>query len=221
MDLNTQSSDTREKVLDVACQFFSEKGYRETTIALICQEAQANIAAVNYHFGTKEKLYQLAWQHAHQQLLARFSPDGDVAPDRPAAQRLRGRIRAGLQRAMMGDAFEFGIMRNEMANPTGLLRQVIDDTISPLRKATQAILRELLGPQATDVDVELCEVCVVAPWLHITRHHLAEEHEGLAPVFREEMLDAMVDHFTAYALAGIRETRRRIERSSGKSRKRS
>jgi hypothetical protein len=119
---------------------------------------------------------------------------------------------------MLGDAIELRIVHHEIANPTGLLRQVIDDAIRPIRRATQAILRELLGPKATNIDVDLCEVCVVAPWMHVTHHRQAEKHEGLAPVFREEMLDGMVDHFTAFALAGIRQTRKRIEQSTGKRR---
>jgi AcrR family transcriptional regulator len=219
-DPNRQSGATRERILDAACRLFAEKGYRGTTVALICREAQANIAAVNYHFSSKENLYQLAWRHAHEQLLAQVPPDGGVGPDRPAAERLCGRIRAALQRALLGDAIEFRIMRHEMANPTGLLRQVIDDAIRPIREATRAILRELLGPRATDMDVTLCEVCVVAPWMHVTHHRQAEKHEGLAPVFREGMLEAMVDHFTTFALAGIRKTRLRIQKSSGKRRTR-
>jgi len=73
----------------------------------------------------------------------------------------------------------------------------------------------LLGPQASNLEVELCEVCVVAPWMHVTHHRQAEKHEGLAPVFREDMLEAIVDHFTAFALAGIRQTRKRIEQADG------
>jgi len=216
-DENRQSGKTREKILEAACRLFAEKGYRGTTVAQICGTAQVNIAAVNYHFGSKEHLYQRAWRYAHDQLLARIPPDGGVPADRPAAERLRGRIRAGLQRAMLGDAVEFRIMRNEMANPTGLLGRVIKDAIRPMRRATQEILRELLGPQATDLDVEWGEVCVVAPLMHVTHCRQTEKREGLAPVFQEDMLEDMVDRFTAFALAGIRESRRRIERSSGKS----
>ena len=219
MGVNQQLGETRERILDTACRLFAERGFRGTTVAMICSTTGANIAAVNYHFGSKEKLYQEAWRHAHERIIAQVPPDGGVPADRPAAEQLRGRIRAALQRAMLGDAPEFGIMRNEMANPTGLLRQVIDDAIGPIRQATQAILRELLGPKASDLDVELCEVCVVAPWMHVTHHRQAEKHEGLAPVFREEMLEAMVDHFTAFALAGIRDVRRRIPKSGGVGRK--
>jgi len=208
---------TPERLLEAAVELFARKGFRGTTVAEICRAAGANIASVNYHFGGKENLYQKAWRHTHDRMLVKIPPDGGVEADQPAEQRLRGRIRAGLQRAMLGDAVEFRIMRNEMANPTGLLRQVIEDAIRPIRQATQTILRELLGPQAADLDVELCEVCVVAPWMHVTHRRQAEKHEGLAPVFREDMLEAMVDRFTAFALAGIREVRRRIEDSSGKA----
>jgi AcrR family transcriptional regulator len=215
---NRQAGETRRKILEAACRLFAEKGYRGTTVAQICRMAQANIAAVNYHFGGKENLYQRAWRHVHDRLVAQVPPDGGVASDRPAAERLRGRIRAGLQHAMLGDAVEFKIIRNEMANPTGLLWQVIEDAIRPIRRAAQGILRELLGPHATDLDVELCEVCVIAPLMHLTHHRQAVKHEGLAPIFREEMLEDMADHFTAFALAGIRETRRRIEAARRKFR---
>ncbi|MCE5276957.1 MAG: CerR family C-terminal domain-containing protein [Planctomycetaceae bacterium] len=215
-DPKRQSGDTREKILDVACGLFADRGYRGTTVAAICKLAQANIAAVNYHFGSKEELYRQAWRHAHEQLIALTPPDGGVPASATAAERLRGRIRAGLQRGMVGESVEMRIMRSEMANPTGLLRQVIEDAIGPLRRATQDILRELLGPRATDLDVEFCEVCVIAPWMHVMHHRRAEKHQGLAPIFREDMLETITDRFTTYALAGIREIRRDIEASGGK-----
>ncbi len=206
---------TRSRLLKAACELFAERGYASSSVAEITRLAGANKAAVNYHFGSKEELYQEAWRYAHERLMAQVPPDGGVPPDRPAEERLRGRIRAGIQRAMADDAIESGILRNEMANPTGLLHRVIEDAIRPIRQATQAILRELLGPRATDLDVQFCEVCVVAPWMHLMHHRQAVKHEGLAPVFRQDVLEAMVDHFSAFALAGIAEVRRRVESAAG------
>jgi len=206
-----QPGPTRERILDAACRLFAERGFRGTTVALICRTAKVNIAAVNYYFGSKENLYQQAWRHAHDRVQQQFPHDGGVGADRPAEERLRGRIRAFLHRALAGDTVEFGIMRNEMANPTGLLRQVIDDAIRPIRHATQAILRELLGPNAGELDVELCEHYLIAPLMQVIRRRQVEKHHDLAPVFREEMLDTMAEHFAVFALAGIRETRSRIE----------
>jgi AcrR family transcriptional regulator len=201
----------RERILEVASELFAEKGYRGTTVAQICSTAKVNIAAVNYYFGGKETLYTEAWRHAHDTLMEQFPPDGGVPAEAPPRQRLRGRIKGLLQRALSEEAVELRIMRNEMANPTGLLHRVIEDTIRPLRKATQAIIRKLLGEGADDQTVELCEMSTMSPCMHIIRRHRAQEHQGLAPVFSEAMLEGMTDHFTAFALAGIRDARRRLK----------
>lgn len=219
MEPSRQSAETRDKILEAASRLFAENGYRGTTIERIIRSAGVNIAAVNYHFGGKENLYKQTWRHAHDRLMAAVPPDGGVPADRPPEERLRGRIRAGLERALLGDAIELKIIRNEMANPTGLLQQVIDDAIRPVRQATQALLRELLGTQATSLDVELCEVNLIAPLMHVAHHNQAQKHEGLGPIFREDMLEAMTEHFTAFALAGILASRRRMETARRKPRR--
>ena len=60
-------SDTRERLLRVACRRFADFGYQETRIQDVCRLAGANIAAVNYHFGGKEGLYRAVWDHALEQ----------------------------------------------------------------------------------------------------------------------------------------------------------
>ncbi len=49
-----------KKLLSAACDVFVEMGFRDATVAEICRRAGANISAVNYHFGSKETLYQQA-----------------------------------------------------------------------------------------------------------------------------------------------------------------
>ena len=51
-------SDTVERILDVAEILFAEKGFAETSLRLITSKAQVNLAAVNYHFGSKKSLIQ-------------------------------------------------------------------------------------------------------------------------------------------------------------------
>lgn len=47
---------TRERILEAAEVVFLEKGYAAASVRDITQRAQVNVAAVNYHFGTKEDL---------------------------------------------------------------------------------------------------------------------------------------------------------------------
>src|SRR5260370_1351185 len=51
------SDPTRDKLLEVAEQVFADRGYQAATIREIFVRAGANVAAVNYHFGDKLRLY--------------------------------------------------------------------------------------------------------------------------------------------------------------------
>lgn len=53
-----RSNDTRERILDAAERLFMAHGYEGTSMRQITSEAEANLAAVNYHFGSKESLMQ-------------------------------------------------------------------------------------------------------------------------------------------------------------------
>jgi AcrR family transcriptional regulator len=47
---------TKSKILDAAEKLFGEKGFDSTSLRDITAEAQVNLAAVNYHFQSKESL---------------------------------------------------------------------------------------------------------------------------------------------------------------------
>lgn len=51
-------SRTRERLLKAAEQLFLDHGYDGTSARMITTAARANLAAVNYHFGGKEGLFQ-------------------------------------------------------------------------------------------------------------------------------------------------------------------
>jgi len=47
---------TRSDIMRAAEQLFAEKGFRAMTLRDVTREAQVNLAAVNYHFGSKRNL---------------------------------------------------------------------------------------------------------------------------------------------------------------------
>jgi TetR/AcrR family transcriptional regulator, regulator of cefoperazone and chloramphenicol sensitivity len=209
-----QSSGTRQRILKAAGEVFAEKGYRHATVAEICRLAGANIAAINYHFGNKETLYAESWRLAHQAMLKASPIDGGVADDAPAEQRLRGRIRSMLQRAICDDGLEFRIMAHEMANPTGLLEQVQKDSIGPLAQGTEKIILELLGGQVDEPLLRVCVASVIGPCLQVVRRQQMSRQLGQSPWFDEKSMEVLVEHFATFALAGIRETSRRLKERS-------
>ena len=53
-----RTADTRERILDAGERLFMAHGYEGTSMRQITSEASVNLAAVNYHFGSKESLIQ-------------------------------------------------------------------------------------------------------------------------------------------------------------------
>ena len=51
-----QQQDTKRQIIDVAQRLFAENGFESVSLRHITAEAGVNVAAVNYHFGSKEKL---------------------------------------------------------------------------------------------------------------------------------------------------------------------
>jgi AcrR family transcriptional regulator len=55
-------ADTRERILDTAERLFAERGYSSVSTRQIADEAQANVAAAHYHFGSKEALLEAVFK---------------------------------------------------------------------------------------------------------------------------------------------------------------
>lgn len=85
---------TREDLLAAAKQCLAERGYARTTVRDIVAASGSNLAAINYHFGTRDKLLNQAMMEssaaAVQQIL-------ESLPDRAAADPA-ARLREFLQR---------------------------------------------------------------------------------------------------------------------------
>ncbi|MGD1909470.1 MAG: TetR/AcrR family transcriptional regulator [Rivularia sp. (in: cyanobacteria)] len=62
-------TDTKEQILNVAERQFGEKGFAGTTLRGVIKEAGVNIAAVHYHFGSKEELFVAVVRRVAQQMV--------------------------------------------------------------------------------------------------------------------------------------------------------
>ncbi|WP_235595932.1 TetR/AcrR family transcriptional regulator [Mastigocoleus testarum] len=67
--MNVATADTKEQILNVAEKLFAEKGFAGTTLRGVIREAEVNIAAVHYHFGSKEKLFSAVVQRVAKQII--------------------------------------------------------------------------------------------------------------------------------------------------------
>src|SRR5258707_6288255 len=94
MDGTEKSLETRQRLLEAAGEVFASRGFRDATTREICEKAQANVAAGNYHFGDKEELYAAVFDYARTCAVAQFSELG--SPTTPPDERLHAFVPARL-----------------------------------------------------------------------------------------------------------------------------
>lgn len=54
--LDKQQNATRQRILDAAMELYGRNGIQATSLRTITRKAEVNLASVNYHFGSKDKL---------------------------------------------------------------------------------------------------------------------------------------------------------------------
>jgi len=60
--INSTTKSVQDRLLDAAEELFCEGGFEGTSVRDIAASAGCNVAAVNYYFGGKEKLYEEVWR---------------------------------------------------------------------------------------------------------------------------------------------------------------
>ncbi|MBP5673981.1 MAG: TetR family transcriptional regulator [Victivallales bacterium] len=61
---NDDKMEPRDRLLKAGLKFFASKGYEGATVREICDEANSNIAAINYYFGDKRGFYSAVKKYA-------------------------------------------------------------------------------------------------------------------------------------------------------------
>lgn len=136
--------DTRTRILSSAGEVFAAKGFRGATVREICRRAEVNLAAVNYHFGDKQALYQETVAEAHRTLVEQVPmPAWQIGT--PPEERLHGLLLTLLTRMLsQTDSWERRLMMREVLEPTEACRRLVQDYFQPHFELLQGILDELL-----------------------------------------------------------------------------
>ncbi len=198
--------DTRTRLLDAAQRLFTERGFAKVTVRDITSEAQANLAAVSYHFGDKVGLYQevleLGLQRAHELNAETMLEREGHSPE----ECLRHYVRQYLPRVVRADSrgWIYRLLRHEMANPTPVARSYVRQAIMPRIDFLIVIIRDMLGDIATPDRVQRCVTSIQAQCLF----YLPDPFKSMVmgewqPHTDEEIRDA-AEHITEFSLAGIR-----------------
>ncbi len=198
-----ESLETRGRLLEAAGQVFADKGFQSGTVKEICDQAEANIAAVNYYFGGKERLYIEAVKHAHR-CKASEIPLPDWPAGTPPARKLRDFIRVVLGRMIADDspAWHAKLIMRELVEPTTACAEMARHNIKPMCDRLMAILEELL-PATPTRQRFLIGFSIVGQCFHYRVNKpviavLVGEEE-----FRNYTVDLLAQHIADFTLAAL------------------
>jgi AcrR family transcriptional regulator len=195
---------TRERIAEAAGEIFAERGFEGTTVRDICQRAGANIAAVNYYFGDKQRLYVDAVVRAHRWRMeqARLPEWSD---DTPAETKLADFIATFFRRVLTGpdDTWHTKLVLREMANPTAACAELVQSSIRPQFEILLSILRELLPKDVSAQRLRLTAFSIVGQCLF---YHFADpvvRNLLTADEYSELDVAMLARHVLDFSLASI------------------
>jgi len=170
--MSNEIDTTRERIAEAAGEIFAERGFNGTTVRDICQRAGANIAAVNYYFGDKQRLYVEAVVRAHRWRMEQARLP-EWSEGTTAETKLADFIKTFIRRVLTGpdDTWHTKLVMREMAHPTAACAELVQSSIRPQFEILLGILRELLPSEDSAERLRLTAFSIVGQCLF---YHFAD-----------------------------------------------
>jgi TetR/AcrR family transcriptional regulator, regulator of cefoperazone and chloramphenicol sensitivity len=202
---------TRARLLDAAAALFAEQGFHGTTVREIAHRAGVNLAAGNYHFGSKRELYLEVlrghFARVQRELRAHGGAPRPGELDRLDANGLRRMLHAriGVMLALIvgPPPGVYGrLMQREMTDPSEAMPVIVDEFIRPMTREMEDILARL-APDLERTTLRRCSFSIVGQVLFYLSAMPAVLRVLGTPRYTPRLTASLVDHVTAFSLGGL------------------
>lgn len=207
------ASDTKDTILDAAETLFAEQGYAATSLRQLTARAGKNLAAVNYHFGSKEEL-------AKAVLARRIAPINSERLRRLEALSPRRRTVEAIVRAFVEPPLRGGADDGAASGPGGTPGTRLCRVFGRVSVEQPPFLRSFLAQQFRTVGRRFESALaaalpghgaatlwwrlhfVVGSMAHTLQNSAALAHltKGLCDA---DDVDALIEHLVAFAVGGL------------------
>lgn len=195
---STRGQGTKTALIEAAKQLVGERGYGGTSVRELAAAAGANIAAVNYHFGSRDRLLNEAVLEAFLEWAQQVGAQGPADPKAEPLQQLAARARPAVEQIPhMQSAFVVALEAILQSRRSPELREQLTEHYAKLRQlAVQEISASLPGAHRSRRSLEVAASYMIAvidglqlqalidPSAIPTGEELAALYEGLAAAAR-------------------------------------
>ncbi len=207
--------DTRQALLDAAEELFSQKGFAAVGIRQIVEKAGCNIAAINYHFGSKSDLHIQTVRRAMER------------PEAAAAWEILSTRPAGPQEAataIVRFIHRFLLLRldptipdiagslilHEAAEPSEAIESVVRDFLKPHESMLVSALG-VLSPGTGPAELSLFAQSILGQILHYRVFRPFLERLTVGDLTSRKRLAQIADHIARVSLRGLGCREKRID----------
>lgn len=198
-----------DRLLDAAEKLFSEHGFEGASVRDIAADAGCNIAAVNYYFGGKDKLYTEVWRRQLLQMRdARLQAIEQVMSGSGGKPVLEDLLRS-FANAVVGPFRDenrsrrfMNLMAREMIDQHVPVNLLIDELIKPTMGAIRGALLKVC-PDLEESRIPLLIVFLAGLLMHIVHIKAMFEQTETEEIPAFDLNEA-VEHIVKFSAAGIR-----------------
>lgn len=193
---------TRAHLLNIAGQVFAELGYAAASSKEICQRAAANIAAVNYHFGSKDGLYEAVLIEAHRQIVSvdeMLALTDTGADPRAKLSAVIAHLIGHAPRSL--ESWGTRVLIRELVTPSHLVPALVGRAIKPKAKVLRQVVAAILQLPVDHPAVQSGLMLSVLPCVALTI--LPKNLRGAMLPALDRIPSTLTDDVVLYVLAGL------------------
>jgi AcrR family transcriptional regulator len=193
---------TRNHLLDIAGRVFAERGFADATSKEICERAGTPMASVNYHFGSREALYEAALIEAHRQVVGL----DELVAAATGLNDPKDQLRAVLSRFVglsthAGTPWGFMLMLREVLSPSKAIPALIEKAVRPKAAFMLKLIGEVLGLDPTTPVVQRAVMFTVLPCIALMIAP-RQMQAALLPAAAGDK-NALAEDFIRFVMAGL------------------
>ncbi len=197
----TASEKTRARLVEAAREVFAQHGFQGATVREICRRADANVAAVNYHFGSKDGLLSEALNFNRLKALQIANDATDACPE------IRLRLFIHDFMLMLLDennaSRQCQMMARELADPTPALDKIVIEAIAPLHEFLGRLVKGIIGKTGDELEVRRCVYSILGQCLFYRNSHPVLQRLTPTLHYDRNEIEAIARHIADFSLAAL------------------
>lgn len=156
---------TRIRILETAGELFATIGFAETSNKSVAAKAEVDLASINYHFGSRNGLYQAVLSEARRRFLDIADLQRIIQGEQSAPDKLLALTELVVRKASRGrESWHLRVLAAEALAPSSHGQEVLQPEKALKLTLLKQLFSEITGIPVEDPSLVPCIVSVTAPW---------------------------------------------------------